>query len=107
MKKKLVSGLMAGIAALSIASQALAITPDQCKLNAETATGVYNLSIKNGNPVADAQASAARVFIRRIQEDSGHKISSMVDAINECKAGGMGVADLCRRISSFYTSPPC
>lgn len=108
MKKNFAACLIAGITALSLASQTFAAaTPDQCRLAAETATGVYDLAIRNGSTPADAAASAQSTFKRRIQEDSGNKISSMTDALDECKAAGISHRAMCVRVEKFYTDPPC
>jgi len=104
---KKASLLIAAAMAVSLADQALALTTDQCRLAAETATGVYDLSIRNGNSAADAEASAQSTFLRRLQEDSGTKISSMTDALDACKTAGISHRAMCARVATFYTGKPC
>jgi hypothetical protein len=95
-------------AALSLAAApCLALSAAICTQIAETAVGVYNLAIRNGNPPADAQRHAQDAFIRRVREEGGPAPFTMEDDIGDCVAAGAGLRSLCRTVGTFYVGPPC
>lgn len=108
-RKSLLLAAAAGLAgALAVSAPAFAVlNADTCKKIGETAADVYDLAIKNGMSVKAATDAAETNYKRRVHEESGTTIKSMTDAIDACKAAGLGYAAICRGISSFYTSAPC
>ncbi|MFO1187880.1 MAG: hypothetical protein U1E87_10790 [Alphaproteobacteria bacterium] len=101
-------GAGAAFAILVMATPALAaLSVDQCKRIASVGQGVYDLAIKNGSSVADAQTSAQNTVMRRVHEESGKTIKTMEDAVVACGATGLTTAAMCVLVRGYFTGYPC
>jgi hypothetical protein len=100
--RRVAASVSFAVALLVSAPSQAALTVDDCLHEAETATGAYELSVKNGTPVADAKAQAQRIFVRRIGDQKGSASKSMTDAIDDCVAAGVGRNQMARAVAAFY-----
>jgi len=100
--RRIAPSLAFGIALLASAPAQATLTADICLHEAETASGAYEIAIKNGTPVADAKAQAQRIFVRRIGDQKGGTVKSMTDAIDDCVSAGAGKAQMARAVATFY-----
>lgn len=104
-RRLLIAAVSGGVLAMTFPAHAV-LPAGVCKQIAEVGNGVYDMSIKKGSSVADAERAAQATVIRRVHDESGKTIKNMQDAITEC-SGGEARASMCVWVKRYYTGLPC